>query len=324
MPDQAISKNQPESSRQPLPGDNELSSYHYQQAVPSPQYRTSSAYRAEQVAKALGWFSIGLGIARLLAPRRMARIAGVAERPGLLRAVGVRDIASGVGIVSQYRPTGWLWSRVAGDALDLALLGAAARSSSNNRRRIAWTTAALAGVAVLDLLSSVDSSKRDRIVKGTDTLAVKVTKSIRVDRSPEECYRFWRDFESFPRFMSHLESVQVTGDRTTHWKAKGPVGMNVEWDAELNADQPGEYLAWRSVTGSEVDNSGVVRFEATPDGQGTMVHVEMHYSPPAGVAGAVLAKLFGEEPSQQVEDDLQRFKSLLEAGETAAAAGKPL
>jgi uncharacterized membrane protein len=123
--------------------------------------------------------------------------------------------------------------------------------------------------------------------------------------------------------MKHLESVQVTGDNRSHWKAKAPLGASVEWDAQVTVDQPGQLLAWHSVEGSEVDNAGTVRFERAPGGRGTIVRVEMQYSPPGGKAGAVIARLFGEEPSRQLDEDLRRFKWLIETGEIPTTVGQP-
>jgi len=287
-------------------------------------YRSPKADRAEQLARALGWFSIGLGLAQLLAPRGLSRAIGTQERPRTMRALGAREIASGVGILSQRRPANWLWTRVAGDAMDLALLGAAARSPHSEKRKLAWATAAVAGIAVLDLLSSIDNTQRKQMGQGpTMTGDVLLEKSITVNRTPEECYRFWHDFESFPRFMKHLESVQLTGENRMHWRAKGPAGSAVEWDAELIEDQPGKALAWRSLPGSQVDNEGTVRFEAAPGGRGTILRVLMRYSPPGGLAGALTAKLFGEEPSQQIDEDLRRFKWLIETGEIPTTIGQP-
>ena len=296
-----------------------------QQTAPSFDtfYRSPKSDRAEQIAKALGWFSIGLGLAQLIAPRSVSRTIGVQDSPRLMRALGAREIASGVGILSQRRPANWLWARVAGDAMDLALLGAAARSRHSMRERIGWASAAVAGIAVLDLLSSIDNTQRKRMGQGpTVSGEVLLEKSITVNRPPDECYRFWHDFASFPRFMKHLESVEITGGNRMHWKAKGPAGSSVEWDAELIADEPGRHLAWRSLEGSQVDNEGVVRFEPAPGGRGTILRVLMRYRPPGGLAGAMVAMMFGEEPSQQIDEDLRRFKWLIETGEIPTTVGQ--
>jgi uncharacterized membrane protein len=124
--------------------------------------------------------------------------------------------------------------------------------------------------------------------------------------------------------MYHVESVSTTGDRRSHWVAKGPAGTTVEWDAEVVDDLPGQRIAWRSVEGASVESSGSVRFRPAPADQGTEVYVELQYSPPAGALGAVVAKLFGEEPGQQVGDDLRRFKQIVETGEVVRSDGSPL
>jgi uncharacterized membrane protein len=145
---------------------------------------------------------------------------------------------------------------------------------------------------------------------------VRVEQAITIQHSPEQLYRFWRDLENLPRFMSHLGSVRVQGNRS-FWVAKGPLGMRVEWDAEIYNENPNEMIAWRSLEGSEVDTTGSVHFRSLPGGQGTEVRVLLKYNPPAGKLGATVAQLFGEEPNQQIREDLRRFKQLVEAGEQA-------
>jgi uncharacterized membrane protein len=152
---------------------------------------------------------------------------------------------------------------------------------------------------------------------------VKVEKSVTINKSPEELYRFWRSFENLPRFMNHLESVKETGEGRSHWVAKAPAGKTVEWDAEIYNEKENELIAWRSLEGSDVDNAGSVRFEPAPGGRGTVVRVTLKYDPPGGIIGATIAKLFGEEPSQQIEEDLHRFKQVMETGETATTEGQP-
>jgi uncharacterized membrane protein len=125
----------------------------------------------------------------------------------------------------------------------------------------------------------------------------------------------WHNFENFPRFMAHLESVRMIDERRSHWKATAPGGSTIEWDAETIEDRPNELIAWRSLPDSEVPNSGQVRFRDAPGNRGTEVIVDLKYQPPGGKIGALIAKLFGEEPSQQVKSDLRRLKQFLEIGE---------
>jgi uncharacterized membrane protein len=201
--------------------------------------------------------------------------------------------------------------------MDLALLNRALHSRNAQPERVKTAMMAVAGITVLDLLCSEELTRHSGTTNGSApwNRTIEVRKAITVNRPPEEVYRFWHDFQNLPRFMNHLESVQVTGDRRSHWKAKAPAGTAVEWDAEVTDDQPNRLIAWRSVEGAQVDNSGSVRFTPAPGERGTEVHVELRYSPPGGVIGATIAKLFGEAPEQQVEDDLRRFKQVMETGE---------
>jgi uncharacterized membrane protein len=151
----------------------------------------------------------------------------------------------------------------------------------------------------------------------------KVEKSVTINKSPAELYSFWRNFENLPRFMNHLESVKSTGGNRSHWVAKAPAGTTVEWDAEVYNEKENELIAWRSLEGSQVDNAGSVRFEPATGGRGTNVRVSLKYDPPGGIIGAGIARLFGENPEQQIDEDLRRFKQLMETGETATIAGQP-
>jgi uncharacterized membrane protein len=295
------------------------------------QYRTQLRQRPQaagagdaRLGTGLGWLSVGLGMSLLFAPRALARATGLPAWPMLLRAIGARELASGIGLLTEPRSPVWRWSRVAGDAMDMTLLGAAAFSPGSQRRRLAATAAFVGGVTALDVRASAERKRKlsSEPLPGPQGGRL-VKKSVAVNRPPEECYRFWRDFERFPSFMQHIESVQVLDERRSHWRARGPAGTSIEWDAEITEDQPGQLLAWRSVAGSEVDNAGSVRFTPAGGGKGTIVQVQMEYHPPAGKAGALIAMLFGEEPAQQVEQDLRRFKQLVETGEIPTTEGQP-
>jgi uncharacterized membrane protein len=152
---------------------------------------------------------------------------------------------------------------------------------------------------------------------------IEVEKAITIDKSPEELYRFWRQFENLPRFMVHLQSVQSTGHRRSHWVARAPLGGTAEWDAEITEERDNELIAWRSLGGSCVPNQGHVRFHRAPWGRGTEVHIRLAYKPPRGKLGAIVSKLFGEEPNRQLDEALHRFKHLMEAGEIPTIAGQP-
>ncbi|MBV9081355.1 MAG: SRPBCC family protein [Acidobacteriaceae bacterium] len=271
----------------------------------------------ELLANGLGWFSIGLGVAELLVPGKLADLIGVTDKNGnrtLLRAYGLREIAAGIGILSQSRPTAWVWARVAGDVVDLASLGAALVSDDTSRARVSAAAAAVAGVTALDVICAQQLSQSSS-TNETGTNRLHVTSTIIVDRSPEEVYAFWRDIKNLPTFMSHVKSVEMTGDNRSHWKVEGPMRKTVEWDAEMMDDEPGKRLAWRSLEGSDVEHSGSVTFERATGGRGTLVTVSMQYAPPGGNVTAMVSKLFRAEPGQQIEEDLRALKQVMETGE---------
>jgi len=286
-----------------------------------PFSRLRGSLDADGLANALGWFSMGLGLAQITMPEQMARLIGVDDHERTsrtMRALGIREMSAGIGLLTQSRRADWAWARVAGDAMDLALLGNAFTSRRTKRGRTTAATLAVVGVTALDVLAArwLMNRRRDSARgNGAARNGVRVRKSISVDRPVEEVYRFWRNVENLPRFMRHLESVQETGERRSHWRAKGPSGTSVEWDAQLTEDRENERIAWRSLPGADVSNAGIVRFRPAPGGRGTEVHVDLRYDPPAGPLGTAVAKLFGEEPAQQVADDLRRFKQVLETGE---------
>ena len=304
--------------------------------------------KEEKIARGLGWFSLGLGLAGIVAPRRLAKLIGIrGDHNVLFRVLGAREITSGIGILAGRRPnSNWMWSRVGGDALNLALLGAAFRQRRPRRNKLAMATAAVAGVTALGAafrprrprrnklgiataavagvtaLDAIFSRRLSRLNGARGAGAVHVAQAVTINRSPEELYRFWRDFQNLPRFMKHLESVRATGDRRSHWVAKAPAGRTVEWDAEITEDRPNELIAWRSLEGSDVDSVGYVRFERAPGGRGTVVRMEKRYRPPAGMAGATVAKLLGEGLEREIKNGLRRFKQIMEVGEIITTEGQ--
>ena len=274
----------------------------------------------EQWAYGLGWFGIGLGLVELMAPRRLARIIGAPPGyDGLIRAMGLREVASGVGILSQRQPATAMWSRVAGDACDLVLLGAALMSSRSQRGRLAAATVSVAWATMMDVITAQQLS---RGIETRDGL-IPITAALAIDRPRDELYRHWRELMTLPQFMKHLERIDVKDDRRSHWVAKGPAGTTVEWDAEITEDRPNEFISWQSVNGMEVEHTGSVRFEPRMADRGTVVTVDMHYRPPLGTVGAAVAAWFGEEPNQTVKMDLRRFKQMMETGEIITTEGQP-
>ena len=278
------------------------------------------------LAQFLGWASLGLGVPQTLSPGRFDRFIGIEpdanSRAVTALACGARELTAAAGILAleRPRPVRWLWARVAGDALDLVLLGRALRSKPEDATRVAAAIAGVVGIAAADVYTAVRLGRAR--TQATEEGSMRVKAAITVRRPIEEVYGFWRDFQNLPRFMHHLESVEPSGDGRSHWKAKAPIGK-VEWDAEILEDRPNEVISWRSLPTARAENSGTVRFRAAPSDQGTEILVDMTYDAPGGAAGAMVAKLFGEEPRQQVKDDLRRFKQVIETGEVVRSEGSP-
>jgi uncharacterized membrane protein len=307
--------------------------------------RRGRRHGAARLAQSLGWFSVGLGLAEVCAPRQLARAIGLAprlprgwvdhlpraltrgledEHTATLRLFGLREIGTGLAILTRRRPTGSLWARVAGDVLDLGLLGSALRRAGGNRRRLVTAAAAVAGVTALDVLAGQRLAARRRASRTVqEDGRVRVVHSIAVNRAPEDCYGFWRRLENAPRFMRHIAEVTVDDDRHSHWRARGPAGMRLEWRAEITEDAAPKLIAWRSVNGSMIGCEGSVRFLAGPRGRGTLVRAALQYEAPAGAIGDAVARLFGSAPDQQLREDLRRFKQLLEVGTVITTDGQP-
>ena len=280
---------------------------------------------AQRAARGLGLVSLGLGAAQLLRPRVVTRLSGVddsATAKAVVPLVGARELVHAAGLLAGRDKRLWAWTRVAGDAVDLVTLGRALRGRRGARRRRAVAvTAAVGGITAFDLLTAVRLSRGRAASEGGRGLQLRA--SVTINRPPEEVYAYWKDVENLPTFMAHLVEVRAVGSRRSHWVARGPAGKQLEWDAEIVDERPGEFIAWRSVQGANVDNNGTVTFAPTPRGQGTEVRIEMEYAPPGRRLGRAVAKLFGEAPEQQVRDDLRRLKQVLETGEVVRSAGSP-
>lgn len=209
-------------------------------------------------------------------------------------------------------------SMAAGTGLALYGLG--------RRRPSGWALAAIGGLLVrrgfsghcltyemLGLNTAGTGSDTRRALGGS--AGVKVDESVTINQPIEVLYRFWRNLENLPRFMSHLESVERVTDTLSRWRARGPVGTELEWNAEIINEVPNQVIGWRSLEGSDVVSAGSVNFDAAVGG--TLVRVRLQYSPPGGKVGAAVAKLVGSDAATQIREDLQRFKQLVESGELA-------
>ncbi len=150
-----------------------------------------------------------------------------------------------------------------------------------------------------------------------------VEKSLTIDEEPRKLYTYWRNFENLPRFMQHLEAVIVSDNRHSRWTAKGPIGTKVSWEAEIIKEIPDQSISWKTVGQTSVPNEGTVTFTPAPADRGTEVKVTMQYQPPiGGLLGSSLAKLLGEEPEIQVQEDLRHFKQLMETGIVITTEGQ--
>jgi uncharacterized membrane protein len=280
--------------------------------------RGKETFHQDPGVRGLGWFSIGLGLSQVLMPGRMSKFIGLKNHRGLMRVLGIREIASGLGIVSQNRPALPMWARVGGDVMDLALLSGALTKSKGNRRRMFAATAAVAGVTALDYYYSKRVTEKKAAAEPEP-----ITKSITINRSSEDLYRVWRNFQNLPKFMKHIEKVEILGENRSRWTAKIPGGKRIQWESEILLDRPNEEIVWRSLEGSDVQNSGSVRFEPAPANRGTRVVVQMEISEFPGQIGSTIAKLVGKIPEQIVQEDLRSFKQLMETGEIATTEGQP-
>jgi uncharacterized membrane protein len=231
----------------------------------------------------------------------------------------------------------WL-SMVAGGALAAYAL---------KRREVPGGAAAIAGAALLyrgatghcDIYQALGINHADFMMarekgtgviadRGSDTRAqlgglrgIHVEESVTINRPLSELYRFWRNFENLPQFMQHLESVSMREEGISHWVAKGPARMPVEWDARIINEVENKVIGWQSLEGSTISTAGSVNFDEDP--HGTRVTVHLQYNPPGGKLGAGVAKMFGEEPNQTIREDLRRLKQLMEAGEIPTTEGQP-
>jgi uncharacterized membrane protein len=267
----------------------------------------------------LGWLSVGLGLAGLLAPRKIGELTGLDDRYGLIRTVGVRELASGVGLLTQTSKTPWLWSRVVGDAMDLAVLGLAHTGGERGRSRAIGAAAVVAAITAADIAASLTQSRRAARL-GPD---IYIDRTIIVNKTPRECYDYWRDLRNIANFTERLQKVTPLDERRSQWIMKAPGGARLEWIAEITEDRPGERLRWRTAEAAPFKHAGAVNFEAAPGGRGTFVSVAMHYHTPGGSIAAALARLLGPDPFSEVRENLRRFKQLLETGEIPTTTGQP-
>jgi uncharacterized membrane protein len=258
-------------------------------------------------ARALGCFAIALGAAQLLVPDRVAKVIGVPRNRWLLRLLGARELASGLGLLSRRGPAGWLWARVAGDALDLALLGAALAGRGLRARTVA-ATAAVAGVTALDLFACRQVTRRPATTSQQRTLTI--------GASADQLYRSWRDPATLARLMEPFAQV-TTSDGRVRWSLALPRSGRrpVEWQTEVVEDSPGTVVRWREPGAQGLPrNEGAISFRPAPANRGTEVTLQL-----------ALAQAWAPDLALKValEKVLRRFKSLVETGEIPTVDRNP-
>ncbi len=262
------------------------------------------------LTRGLGWFSLALATAELVAPAHLARAIGL--RPTLrtkltLRALGLRELVAGASILFQPRRPLPIWARVAGDAMDLGLMAWASTGKKTNKSRAAVALAGLAGATALDVYAAL------RTTKLQDQAQAPVMFSVTINKPPAEVYAYFRNLAHLPTFMDWLESVRESADGASHWIAKLPVAGTVEWDAEITEEKVGELIAWKTLPGAPLAHGGRVTFAKAPGRNSTEVRCEMAAGfPGTGRKSALLAKLFAKP---QIKGDLRRLKQIMEIGE---------
>jgi uncharacterized membrane protein len=154
---------------------------------------------------------------------------------------------------------------------------------------------------------------------------IHIVQAFLINRPAEELYRFWRNFENLPQFLTHIDRIEVQGDRRSHWVARLSrlAGGNIEWDAEITRDEPNTLIAWRSLPGSDIDTTGEVRFAKAMGDRGTEMHVVMNFVPPASAVAGMFPSLFNKATRRMMRTDLGRFKALMEVGEILTLDGQP-
>ncbi len=272
------------------------------------------------LARGLGWFSVGLGLTEIFAPRALARFIGAKPNDTLLRAYGLREMAAGLGLLTQADPAVWVQARVAGDVMDLTTMGAAFPSSGAGQNRLAAATAAVVGITALDVLCAAQLSGQHGAAR--DSGATVVEKSVTVGRAPEELLAFWRDPARIGQIVGDWAEVTPDGQGGAHWKVNAPLGRAVEWDAHVHEERPGELLRWHGKSGTQMPVEMALRFCPAEGNRGTEVTLWLRLAP-SGVGGSLLAHLPGLVPATLALKALRAFKSLVETGEIPTLAHNP-
>jgi uncharacterized membrane protein len=263
-----------------------------------------------RIAGTLGIFSIGLGAVEFLAPGTVARLLG-ARQPSWIRWFGLREMATGLGILSGKGTAFWMWSRVFGDILDLGALLKLATSRRRNEPQTEVATAAVLGVTALDVWCATELSKK----AGEDT---RIVEKITVGRAAEDLYKMWRNPGTLAQIHAHIAEVVPDGEEVTRWKLKG---YPVEWRTKWIDEEPSKRLCWRSLDGN-LSTTGCVGFDAAPGDRGVEVTLSLHYRMES-LSPLLAANFFKVIPEKLTRHALRRFKSLAETGEIPTLERNP-
>lgn len=193
-----------------------------------------------------------------------------------------------------------------------ALIAGGALAIYGISRRSPLGIALAAGGGTIALLGT-NQRAQSRTLSASTTLLVNC--------SPQDAYRFWRDFENLPRFMNRLHSVTVLDNRRSRWIALGPMGRPIRWDAEITSEREDEYIAWQSLPGSDVKVDGRVEFQKAPAGRGTLISARLEFRPQAGISTAI-ARFLNKSANFALRQDLRRLEALMESGEIPTTEGQ--
>ena len=276
----------------------------------------------ERLARGLGWFSIGLGLAEAVAGGRLSRSLGMEKRAGLVRVFGLREVASGVAILAQGNPAPGVWARVGGDALDLAALGFALPGAAGKQGRIGAALAAVAGITALDVVCAQQLGGAAGGA-GAPARGIGATRTLTIGKPADELYHLWREPQTLPRVMAGTADVVATGAGQAQWRLSGPLGRALEWETRIVEERPGELVRWESMPGAAVRNEGSASFRPGPAGWGTEVTLRVRLDPPGGLLAAAAALLPGGAQRIAVAKALRRFQNLAETGEIPATEPQP-
>ena len=180
------------------------------------------------------------------------------------------------------------------------------------RKSPAGIALAASGATIALLGANQNASSRDSSAATT----------LLVNCSRQDAYRLFRDFENLPRFMNRLETVTVVDNRHSRWIAIGPMGRQIQWDAQITDDRENEYIAWQSLPGSDVQVDGSVQFKEAPAGRGTLITARLVFRPAPG-RNSSLAKFLSKGANFALRQDLRRLEALLETGEIPTIEGQP-